>query len=77
MQTKVKVSVKDIRKVADTLQLRVVVRKQKFGFIQIDAEHQQDITNIVESLNGAGFYAIVDTVNTKRAFLSDVPWKAN
>ena len=77
MQTKIKISVKDVRKVADTLQLRIVAKKQKFGFIQIDAEHEQDITNIVQTLNFAGIPAIADSVNKKRGFVSDVPWKTN
>jgi hypothetical protein len=71
-QMATKVTVKDVRKIADTLQANLVVVKRGSGLIRVYADDAQNIVDLVQELKAQSISSHIDSINATTLYVSDV-----
>jgi hypothetical protein len=65
------VTVKDLRDLAAGMKINLVVTKRGSGFIIVDCDSEIQLQRFVQTLEIALMQVFVDTLNSKRAYVSD------
>jgi hypothetical protein len=71
MATKSVIKVKELRDLAAGMKINLVVTKRGSGFIIVDCDSEIQLQRFVQTLEIALIQVFIDTMNSKRAYVSD------
>jgi hypothetical protein len=71
MATKSVIKVKELRDLAAGMKINLVVAKRGSGFIIVDCDSEIQLQRFVKTLEIACVRYFIDTMNSKRAYISD------